>query len=64
MGTPLPKTSNPAQRALEHAGITTVEQLARATEHEVLDLHGMGPKAVRILKEALAERGLSFRDPG
>jgi hypothetical protein len=27
---------------------------------ELLALHGVGPKAVRILDAALAERGLSF----
>jgi hypothetical protein len=29
-------------------------------ERELARLHGVGPKALRILREALAERGLSF----
>jgi hypothetical protein len=37
--------------------MTTVAQLRKAA----LALHGMGPKAVRILSEALAERGSAVR---
>ncbi|ROS44910.1 helix-hairpin-helix domain-containing protein [Amycolatopsis thermoflava] len=47
----------PATRALGNAGITTLDQVATRTEAELLALHGMGPKAVRILREALAETG-------
>jgi hypothetical protein len=57
-----PKTSAPAQRALEGAGYTRLEQLTKVTEAELLKLHGMGPKAIRILREALAERGWSFAE--
>jgi hypothetical protein len=58
----LPKTSAPAQRALEGAGITSLKQLTEVTEAELLMLHGMGPKAVRILHETLKANGLSFRE--
>ncbi len=61
--TPLPKTSQPAQRALEAVGVYTLEDLSGWTERNVLALHGMGPKAIRILREAMAERGLAFRSP-
>ncbi|WP_019634676.1 helix-hairpin-helix domain-containing protein [Actinomadura atramentaria] len=65
MSTPLPKTAAPARRALANAGYDDLESLATATEREVADLHGMGPKALATLREALAEHGLSFRaDPG
>ena len=57
----LPKTSAPAQRALQSAGITALEQLTKVTEAELLQLHGMGPKAVRILSETLKANGLSLR---
>jgi hypothetical protein len=57
----LPKIGAPAQRALESVGITTLKQLTDVTEAELLMLHGMGPKAVRILREALQANGLSFR---
>lgn len=59
----LPKTSAPAQRALEGAGITALKQLTKVTEAELLMLHGMGQKAVRILREELKARGWSFREP-
>lgn len=51
----------PATRALAEEGLTTLEQVAALTEAELGALHGVGPKAVRILREALAERGLSPR---
>jgi hypothetical protein len=51
----------PARRALSGAGYTRLEQFTRVTEEEVLKLHGMGPKAMGQLREALAARGLSFR---
>lgn len=62
-GSNLPKTSNPAQAALELAGYTRLEHLTTITEAELLAMHGVGPKAVRILREALAESGLSFAAP-
>lgn len=52
--------AKPAQRALAGAGYTRLEQLTRLTEDEVLELHGMGPKALDQLRQALAEKGLSF----
>jgi predicted flap endonuclease-1-like 5' DNA nuclease len=53
--------SGPALRALHHAGIKTMTELARRTEREVAELHGMGPKGIRILKAALVAQGRSFR---
>ena len=41
-------------------GITRYEQLADRSERELLAIHGVGPKAVRILAEELASRGQSF----
>ena len=56
----LPTTSEPARRALETIGVTTLAQLATHPETEIAELHGMGPKGVRILKAALADAGLGF----
>ena len=56
----LPTTSAPAQRALAGAGFTKLEQLTKISEAELLQLHGMGPKAVGILRAALQSKGLSF----
>lgn len=52
----------PAVRALHNAGYTQLEQLAQVPLSDLKPLHGVGPKAVRILREALAERGLAFAD--
>ena len=59
--TGLPAVGRPAANALDLAGITTLEQVAEHTEAELLALHGVGPKAARILREALAARGLAMR---
>lgn len=49
--------SRPAIRALASVGVTELDQLTRFTEVELKALHGMGPKALGILKAALAARG-------
>jgi hypothetical protein len=36
------------------------DQLAGVSEKHMATLHGMGPKALRIISEALKERGKSF----
>jgi predicted Fe-Mo cluster-binding NifX family protein len=59
--TDLPKLAAPARRALIGAGYTRLEQLAEVEESEVMRLHGMGPNAMETLRNALRERGLSFR---
>ena len=51
----------PARRALAEAGYGHLEQLVDASEKEFAKLHGMGPKALRILGEELARRGLGFK---
>ncbi len=52
--------SQPAQRALAGAGITTLDQLARYREKDIMALHGIGPRALDLLRETMAARGLSF----
>jgi predicted flap endonuclease-1-like 5' DNA nuclease len=58
----LPPIGRPATGALAAAGVTTLSDVAALGERDLLAMHGVGPKAVRILREALAERGLSFAD--
>ncbi|MGA0558763.1 helix-hairpin-helix domain-containing protein [Larkinella sp. VNQ87] len=60
---PLEKLAKPTQRALAGAGIHTLEQLAQYSEKEFLQLHGIGKKALQVLKTALAEQNLSFASP-
>ncbi|CAG9621832.1 helix-hairpin-helix domain-containing protein [Sutcliffiella rhizosphaerae] len=54
------KIGKPATRALVRAGYLRLEQFTELTESDVLKLHGMGPKAMGIIKDALEEKGLSF----
>ena len=54
------KIPMPAQRALQGAGYTQLEQLSGVTEADLAKLHGAGPKAIRMLREALKTRGLAF----
>ena len=52
--------SRPARRALAEAGYARLEQFTEVGEDEVSGLHGMGPKALGRIREALASRGQSF----
>lgn len=55
-----PAIGKVARRELALNGYTRYEQLTRVTSAELLAIHGVGPKAVRILAEELAARGLAF----
>jgi quinol monooxygenase YgiN len=62
-GTPLPlptSTGAPAAGALLQRGVRDLRDLTSLTERELLSWHGVGPKAVARLREALAEQGLAF----
>lgn len=50
----------PATGALQEAGYRDLTQLAGVPAADLLRLHGVGPKAVAVLREALAARGLSL----
>jgi predicted flap endonuclease-1-like 5' DNA nuclease len=52
--------SQPALRALHAAGYTRLEQLTTVTERDLLALHGLGPKAITVLRDALQRQGKSF----
>lgn len=52
--------AGPARRALENAGIQTVDQLATWTEDDLLKLHGIGPTSLPKLKKALKTKGYTF----
>ncbi len=52
-----------AARELSLSGITTLRQVASHSKKELLAIHGVGPKALAILGEALADKGLDYRDP-
>jgi hypothetical protein len=50
----------PARRALQSAGITSLQQLGSWTEAELLALHGIGPTTIPKLKNALKAKGYSL----
>ncbi len=55
-----PKMGAPARRALENAGYTQLDQLDGVSEAQLFKLHGMGPKAMGMLRDALAAKGLAL----
>lgn len=59
--TKLPNIGKPATNALQLLDITTLEQVAEYDEKTLLKIHGVGPKAIGILKEALAGSGLALK---
>lgn len=46
----------PATGALLLAGIRSLQEVAARTDEELLALHGVGPRAVALLREAIAAR--------
>lgn len=54
------RLSKPAQRALANAGISKLEQISELSENELKEMHGIGPKAVEQLRDALEVKGLKF----
>ena len=54
--------SAPARRALENNGIKTLEQLAKYSEKEILEFHGIGKTAIPKLRSSLEEKGLLFKE--
>jgi predicted flap endonuclease-1-like 5' DNA nuclease len=57
----LPRIGAPATRALAGIGVTRLSQLIQHTQDELLALHGFGPRALRIIQDALSSRGLELR---
>ncbi|WP_430534406.1 DNA-binding protein [Listeria rocourtiae] len=60
--TNLPNIGKPATNALQQLDITTLEQIAMHDEKTLLKVHGIGPKSIGILKEAMAGHGLHFKE--
>jgi len=57
----LERLASPAQRELQNADIKTLEGLAKHSESEILELHGIGKNALAVIKTTLDEHGLSLR---
>ncbi|MEG9226445.1 hypothetical protein [Aeromicrobium sp. Sec7.5] len=57
----LPRSiGRPATAALHGAGIATLAELATRSRAEIGALHGVGPRALRLLGEAIEAAGLSW----
>lgn len=54
--------SAPARRALENNGVTSLQELSKYSEKEILQFHGMGPASLPKLRSSLKQNGLSFRN--
>jgi predicted RecB family nuclease len=52
--------SAPARRALENAGITTLSELAKQSEKDILNIHGIGKTTIPKLREALKAQKMCF----
>lgn len=53
--------SQPALRALASAGYTHLGQLSQISEADLSKLHGMGPRAIDIIRTEMKKNGQSFR---
>lgn len=51
-----------ARRELSAHGYTRLEHLDGASAKKLLAIHGIGPKAIRILAEHLQVEGMGFAD--
>ena len=51
----------PALRAPAAAGVGHLDDLASLGEDDLLRMHGVGPRAVSLLRQALTGAGLSLR---
>ncbi|MEU0884020.1 hypothetical protein ABZ345_35950 [Lentzea sp. NPDC005914] len=59
--TEFPRTiGNVATRQLAAHGYTTFDSLTKVSAKELLKIHGVGPKAIRILGEELAAQGKTY----
>jgi hypothetical protein len=52
--------AQPALRALAAAGYSSIDELAKVREEDLMALHGMGPKAFETIRAALKSRGQAF----
>lgn len=54
--------SAPARRALLNEGIISLSILTKYSTKQLLGLHGLGPSTIPILRQALVEKGLDFKN--
>lgn len=54
--------AKPALRALYAVGVRSLSDLRGLSAAEFSALHGIGPNAMRVLRSAMAEQGIRFRE--
>ncbi len=54
--------SAPARRAIENAGVKSLNDLAIYSEKELLQLHGIGPSSIPKIKKILSLNNLELRN--
>ncbi|NAZ76062.1 DNA-binding protein [Kineococcus sp. T13] len=55
------RIGRPALRALAAAGVSSLQDVSRLRDVDLLRMHGVGPRALSLLEEALTREGLSLR---
>lgn len=58
--TPLPPIGGPATHGLATLGVTCLEQVLDHSEAELLALHGVGAKAIRLIADELGRLGWTW----
>lgn len=62
MSTDLPKIGKPATNALHNLGVKSLEAVSKYERTALLGIHGVGPKAIELLEEALKANDLNFKN--
>lgn len=55
------KIGEPARRALALLNIYFVEDCSNYSKKELLELHGVGPKAIRLIEEELIKLNMTYK---
>lgn len=62
MSTDLPKIGKPATNALHNLGVKSLEAVSKYERTALLGIHGVGPKTIELLEEALRANDLNFKN--
>lgn len=57
----LAQLASPARRALNAAGITTLEELSSRSKDEIMAMHGIGKNALATIEQVLKQNQLKLR---
>lgn len=62
MSIDLPKIGKPATNALHNLGVKSLEAVSKYERTALLGIHGVGPKTIELLEEALKANDLNFKN--